>query len=145
MFCSLRSHFHTCVTISSLYRLGCRHVPARQTASLVPFNPTWHPFNFNRQHLFYSDVTFQSSSEIQCGLLKSVRLASLKLPSCSVYPIIFVASFKVFISVSKQFKVEICEERYHKSHHSAMVLDGSSLPHKMFLRPAQRDMLQGTF
>ena len=44
------------------------------------------------------------------------------------------------MSVSKQFKVEICE-RYHKSHHSAMVLYGSALPHKnVSYRSAQRNM-----
>ena len=91
-------------------------------------------------HLFYSDVTFQPSSEIQCVLFKNARLASLEFSSCSVYLIIFVAPFRVIISVSKQFKVEICE-RYHKSHHSAMVLYGSALPHKNFsYQSAQRDM-----
>ena len=57
-------------------------------------------------HLFYSDVTFQPSSDIQCVLLKNVRLASLEFSSCSVYPVIFVAPLEFFINVSKQFKVE---------------------------------------
>ena len=96
--------------------------------------------NFNRQCISSTVIPHFSHPVKFSVLLKNVRLASLEFFSCSVYPIIFIAPCRVFISIPKQFKVEICE-RYHKSHHSAMVLYGSALPHKnVSYRFAQRDM-----
>ena len=125
-FCSLRSNFFQdflpCVLMQPLVSLN----------DFCIYESNLN-LNFNRQCISSTVIPHFSHPVKFSVLLKNVQLASLEFSSCSVYPIIFVSPCRVFISVSKQFKVEIFE-RYHKSHHSAMVLYGSALPHKkMFL------------